>query len=347
MPSSQSKGSKVKVVYTDKHKLQNTDQIKVLGNPFETEEVPARAEAILGAIREVGWGMIIPPVDHGMAPIQAVHDGDYLNFLQTAYAENAAFFKEEGPVFTWTFANRQNLRKPKSFLAKKGYYCFSWGTPILKGTWEAAYWSAQCALTAAELVQGGERAVYTLCRPPGHHAAADLYGGFCYLNNAAIAARFLGERTAILDIDYHHGNGTQSIFYDDPNVVYCSLHIHPDYDYPFYWGDEDETGEGPGLGTNRNFPLPIGTDDSNYLPVLERALEFVSDFKPRYLIVSAGMDTIGGDTIGTLNLTTGGLQTIGRNIASLNLPTVIVQEGGYLVERLGHYVTIFLDAFGG
>jgi acetoin utilization deacetylase AcuC-like enzyme len=276
-----------------------------------------------------------------------VHDEDYIHYLQTAYEKNTEYSNKESPVFTWAFATRRHVRKPKTFLAQRGYYCFSWGSPILKGTWEAAYWSAQSALTAARLVKDGEKVTYALCRPPGHHSATDLYGGFCYLNNAAIAARSLNDRVAILDIDYHHGNGTQMIFYEDPNVAYCSIHAHPDLDYPYFWGDAGEIGQGEGTGTNLNLPLPLGIDNETYLAVLDQALEFVSRFDPSYLIVSAGFDTFDGDLIGTFKLSREGLQQVATKIAALELPTIVLQEGGYLVEQLGQNVTAFLESIGG
>ena len=265
----------MRIVYTARHKLHDTADVQVEGHPFDTEELPARAEIILAAVQAAGLGPVAEPTDHGLEPVLALHDPDYVTFLQTAYADSAAHFSEAGPVFTWTFASRHAQRKPQGVLGRKGYYAFGWGSPILEGTWPAAYWSVQCALTAAGLVRAGARASYALCRPPGHHAAADLYGGFCYLNNAAIAARYLqaaGQRIAILDVDYHHGNGTQLLFYDDPSVLYCSLHVHPDQDYPYYWGEATELGEGPGHGYNRNWPLPLGTDDAQYLAALDEAL---------------------------------------------------------------------------
>jgi len=292
---------------------------------------------------------MMEPTNHGLEPILAVHNADFVAFLRTIYADSAAYFGEASPVFTWTFATRHAGRKPRSFLGLKGYYAFGFGTPILEGTWTAAYWSVQCALTAADLVCAGEQAAYALCRPPGHHAAADLYGGFCYLNNAAIAARHLQgkdmARIAILDIDYHHGNGTQAIFYADPAVLYCSLHAHPDDDYPYYWGAADECGIGPGAGTNRNWPLPPGTSNASYLAALDEALLAVRAFAPRYLVVSAGFDTAGQDTIGRFELTTEGLREVGGRIAGLALPTVVVQEGGYSLERLGQDAVAFLRAF--
>jgi len=332
------------IVYTDQHRRHATDEICFEGHPFVTEEIPARAEIILRALQMAQLGPVISPTDHGLEPILAVHDAGFVGFLCTVYAENAAFYKQSAPVFACTFPGRHNGRKPKSFLGLRGYYAFGWGTPILAGTWEAAYWAAQCALSAAEHVRAGERTAYALCRPPGHHAAADLYGGFCYLNNAAIAARYLraDARVAVLDIDYHHGNGTQAIFYADPLVLFCSLHAHPDDDYPFYWGEADECGEGSGEGYNRNWPLPQGTDDASYLMALDAALDAICKFAPRYLVVSAGFDIVAGDPVGGFCVTTAGLQEIGRRIAGLNLPTVIVQEGGYLLDRLGENAVAFL-----
>jgi acetoin utilization deacetylase AcuC-like enzyme len=248
-------------------------------------------------------------------------------------------------VFPGTISPRGAARKPQGFLGLTGYYAYGIGSPILEGTWEAALAAAQCALTAAARVKASEPACYALCRPPGHHAAADLYGGFCYLNNAAIAARWLGEPTAILDIDYHHGNGTQMIFYDDPAVLFCSLHAHPDDDYPYFWGDPAERGHDAGLGFNRNWTLPQGCSDEQYLASLDEALLAIATFAPRYLVVSAGWDTAAGDPVGGFNLTYAGLAAVGQRIRDLGKPTVIVQEGGYLLERLGENALSFLRAF--
>ena len=336
------------IIYAEQHQLHATDQVFVEGRPFIVEEVPARAEAILEAVQRAHLGPVSAPSDHGLEPILAVHDADFVAFLRTAYAENAAHLGELGPVFPRNFATRHAQRRTKNFFGLKGYYAIGVGSPILEGTWEAAYWSAQCALTAADLVRSGKRSAYALCRPPGHHAAADLYGGFCYLNNAAIAARSLqaaDERIAILDVDYHHGNGTQLIFYSDPSVLYCSLHAHPDEDYPFYWGDVDEQGDGPGRGANRNWPLPRGADEGRYLAALDEALAVIRAFAPRYLVLSLGLDAAAGDPVGGFEVSSSGMAEIGGRIAALNLPTVIVQEGGYLLERLGENAVAFLAPF--
>jgi acetoin utilization deacetylase AcuC-like enzyme len=345
------------VVYSERHRLHDTVDVLAEGHPLNSFEVPARADAILGAVRDARLGPVIPPDDHGLDPIRAVHDAGYLEFLRTAYAESEACFGEAGPVMTWTFANRRAARRPNGFMGLKGYYAFGWGTPILAGTWQAAYWSAQCALTACDLVRSGERVAYALCRPPGHHAGPDLYGGYCYLNNAAIAARYLRDactssypgpvkvRVAILDIDYHHGNGTQLIFYSDPAVSYCSLHAHPDEEYPYYWGDSGERGEGAGEGTNYNWPLPRGTGDERYLAALDEALDTIRRLSPRYLVVSVGFDTVGGDPEGGFCLTGEGLVEIARRTARLGLPAILVQEGGYLLDGLARNARLFLEAF--
>ena len=358
----------MQIIYTEKHKALTTDEVIIGCRPDETYEVPDRAELILKAVRDAQLGPVLEPADHGLGPILAVHDPDYVSFLRSAYDESAAYFGEAAPVFAWTFAGRYAVRKPRGFMGRKGYYAFGHGTPILAGTWEAAYWSAQCALTAADLVRNEQQPLsavaYALCRPPGHHAAADLYGGYCYLNNAAIAARSLqqpplpdayehdqrrtrGEATkvAILDVDYHHGNGTQIVFYSDPTVIYGSLHAHPDEEYPYYWGDVGERGQGLGQGTNRNWPLPRGTGEHAYLAAFEEALAFIDEFSPKYLVVSVGFDTVEGDPEGGFRLTSGSLSKLGQRIAALDLPTILIQEGGYLLDSLAESALAFLRPF--
>jgi acetoin utilization deacetylase AcuC-like enzyme len=334
------------VIYSKRHRLHDAAGVLVEGRPLDSLELPARAEIILEAVRSAGLGPVSEPRDHGLDPILALHDADYVQFLRGVYQEQAAHYREAGPVIPWTFANRHAARKPQTFHGLKGYYAFGWGSPILEGTWQAAYWSAQCALSAADLVRAGEPLAYALCRPPGHHAAADLYGGYCYLNNAALAAHSLLAEgpVAILDVDYHHGNGTQLLFYENPAVLYCSLHVHPDEDYPYYWGDVDERGSGPGQGTNHNWPLPREIDDQHYLAALDEALAVVQGWMPRYLVLSVGFDGLEGDPEGGFRLTRGGLQEIGRRIAALALPTVVVQEGGYQPLTLGQSAVAFLSA---
>jgi acetoin utilization deacetylase AcuC-like enzyme len=338
----------VQIIYTPRHRRHATDAVQIDGVPFASEEVPVRTEAILDALRAARMGPVVSPTDHGIDLILAVHDAGFVDFLQTAHARSAAYFGEAGPVFVWTPAPRGAARKPHGFMGQKGYYAFGWGTPILEGTWEAAYWSAQCALTAADVVNAGEMAVYALCRPPGHHAAADLFGGFCYLNNAAVAARYLqqsGRRVAILDVDYHHGNGTQSIFYSDPTVLYCSIHAHPDDAFPYFWGGSEERGEGQGKGTNFNYPLRPEIGIADYVDALEDALAQVSAFGADVLVLCVGFDIGVGDPLGGFDFSTDNIAAIAQAIADRAWPTLIVQEGGYRPAKLGEQALAFLGPF--
>ena len=336
----------LRVIYAAQHRLHDPATLLIDGKVFGSEDSPQRVESLLRAVQQPPFGPVTTPQDQGLPPLLAVHEADYLDYLQFAYQRNADTYGKPSPVIPETFAPHGRRRKPAGFYGLPGYYSYGVGTPILERTWQAAYWSAQCAVNAADFVLAGEHTVYALCRPPGHHALVGQSGGLCYLNNAAISARRLqagGQaRIAILDIDYHHGNGTQEIFYTDPSVLYVSLHAHPDDDYPFYWGTSDETGEELGLGFNRNFPLPQGTDDAAYLTALDQALGIVREFAPHGLVVSAGFDTALGDPIGAFRLTQTGLAEVGRRIARLQLPTVLIQEGGYLVERLGENAAAFL-----
>jgi acetoin utilization deacetylase AcuC-like enzyme len=318
------------------------------------DEIPQRADAILRSLSAAGLGPVTPPADHGLAPILAVHDSDLVAFLQGAYQASRAVLPGEAPLFpNGYFAVRGWRRRPNNWQHQAGYYAIDRDCPILAGTWDAAYWSAQAALTAAGLVQAGVQTAYALCRPPGHHASANQYGGYCYLNNAAIAARYLqgsGARVAIVDIDYHHGNGTQEIFYTDPSVLFCSLHADPDEEYPYFWGASGELGSGAGLGANRNWPLSGGADDSAYLAALDETLAVVAAFQPAFLVISAGFDLLAGDPVATnggFAVTLDGLGQVGQRLARLSLPTVIVQEGGYRIDRLGETVVRFLQQFAG
>lgn len=339
-------------IYPDQHRLHDTSNILVSGAIFETEELPQRAENLHQAVQQAGLGDITSPKDHGLAPVLKVHDPEYIQFLQTIYTQYTEYFQSPTPAIPATFSGRQIRRRSSHPYGLLGYYAFGTGTPILSGTWQAAYWSAQAALSAVDALLAGARSAYALCRPPGHHAAAAMYGGFCYLNNAAVAARYLQSESgnahtkiAILDFDYHHGNGTQEIFYHDPSILYCSLHADPDQDYPYFWGGADELGAGAGIGANRNWPLPFGTDDSAYLAALGEALNMVARFTPSNLIVSAGWDIREGDPAGGFKISREAFSEIGRRIALLDLPVLIIQEGGYLLNEIGACAVAFLSAF--
>jgi acetoin utilization deacetylase AcuC-like enzyme len=339
-------------IYPEQHELHDTSNLIVSGNLFETEELPQRAEILRQAIEQAQIGEITSPVDHGLEPVLKVHDPDYLHFLQTIYTQYTQYYGISVPALPATFSGRQIRRKSLHPDGLLGYYAFGTGTPILSGTWQAAYWSAQSALSAADVLLADEPNVYALCRPPGHHAATAMYGGFCYLNNAAVAARYLqangkdaNQKVAILDFDYHHGNGTQEIFYQDDTVLYCSLHANPDQDYPYFWGAADELGSGAGIGANRNWPLPVGTSDKDFLNALDEALTVIAAFTPAYLVVSAGWDIRAGDPAGGFILSRNAFPKIGRQIASLDLPVLIIQEGGYLLDEIGACAVAFLSAF--
>ena len=221
--------------------------------------------------------------------------------------------------------------------------------PISAETWESACWSAFSAVEAAEAVMSGEPAAYALCRPPGHHAFADVAGGFCFINNSAVAAQRLRKsaaRVAILDVDLHHGNGTQGIFYARPDVLTVSIHADPVRFYPFFWGYADERGEGAGLGYNYNLPLERKSGDAVFLEALEAACKRIEAFAPEALVVALGLDAFEGDPFGGLSVSTPGFARIAEAIAKLGLPAVIVQEGGYLCDELGDNLTSFLTGLG-
>ena len=306
-------------------------------------ETPARAEAILAAI-----GPAESPVDHGEGPLRAVHSEDYLAFLWSAHKDWRAAGREgDAAGYAWPVVRRRPLRLERVD-AKLGQYSMDASSPIAAGTWESAYWGAQSALTALDAVLGGTGTAFAACRPPGHHSGADYLGGYCYLNNAAIAAEAAvaaGKRVAILDIDYHHGNGTQDIFYDRADVLFVSIHADPRMDYPYYWGHADETGCGDGEGATLNLPLPRGTDWNGYEPALAQALDWIAVHEPELLIVSYGADTFDGDPISYFRLRTADYAPMARRIAALGLPAVVVMEGGYAVDALGANVAEFLGGF--
>lgn len=305
-------------------------------------ETPARAEAVLAAV-----GTVEPAVDHGEAPLRAVHGEAYLAFLWSAHKDWRAAGREgDASGYAWPVVRRRPLALDR-IDARLGAYSFDASSPIAAGTWEGAYWSAQTALTALDAVLAGERAAFALCRPPGHHAGRDYLGGYCHLNNAAIAAEAAtgaGRRVAILDVDYHHGNGTQDIFWARGDVFFASIHADPRMDYPYFWGHADEIGDGDGdgEGATLNLPLPRGTDIAAYLPALERALARIAAFSADLLVISFGADTYAGDPISHFKLETADYAVMAGRIAALELPSLVVMEGGYAVDALGANVTAFL-----
>ncbi len=306
-------------------------------------EVPARARAIMDAI-----GAADLPAGQGEAPLLRVHSAAYLHFLKSAHADWVAAGRSGDPIgYTWPVVRRR-VQDLKRIDARLGRYSYDAATPIAAGTWNAAYWGAQTALGATQAVLEGDRAAFALCRPPGHHCGADYLGGYCYLNNAAIAAEAAtaaGKRVAILDVDYHHGNGTQDIFYERGDILFVSIHADPATDYPFYWGHAEERGEGEGEGATLNLPLPRGTGLDPYRRALATALASVAAFGADLLICSYGADTFVGDPISHFALETAHYPIIASDIAGIGLPTIIVMEGGYAVDALGANVAAFLSGF--
>ncbi len=307
-------------------------------------EMPARVDAILAAL-----GPVETPADRGEAAILAVHSPAYVAFLKDA----ARLWREAGrtgDAIPYAFPIRG--RRPLDLTridALIGAHSFDATTPITPDSWAASYGSAQSALAATHAVLEGDAAAFALCRPPGHHAGADYCGGYCHLNTAAIAAQAARDagvaRVAILDIDYHHGNGTQDIFYDRGDVFYASVHADPRTDYPFFWGHADETGAGDGRGTTLNLPLPHGTTIDAFRAAQTTALDAIAAFGPGLLVVSFGADTWEGDPISHFALTTPVYAVLARDIAARGWPTAIVMEGGYAVDALGHNVDSFLRGF--
>jgi acetoin utilization deacetylase AcuC-like enzyme len=345
------------------------------GEKITNFEMPERMERILSALKADGRYEIVLPEDFGLEPIRAVHDRDYLDFLRTAFdewmAEPTGY--ERSALLPATFpppGPRGHV--PTTLLGRAGYYMTDLSSPIVAGTYPAAIASAHCALSGAKELVNSEwlienrkaessqspltikhsafhipHSAFALCRPPGHHAGRANCAGYCYLNNAAIAAHWLTQfgRVAILDIDYHAGNGTQDIFYERADVLTISIHADPNFEYPYYAGYAEQTGAGAGLGFHQNHPLPLGADDKTYLATLEKAIERVSAFRPSSLVVSAGMDIYGEDPLGQIRITREGIRQIGVVISGLKLPTLVVMEGGYANEALGLNVCAFLEAF--
>lgn len=341
----------METIFTDRHKLRNSKTELFGGELVEPFERPSRAEYIIGRVCAVDLGPISEPDDFGMDPILAIHDVDFIAFLQVAWPDwHSAGFKGEAMPTVWP-ARRMSQRIPTDIEGRLGYYALSCETSISDGTWEAAYLSAQVALTGAERLNQGANAAFALCRPPGHHAAIDMYGGYCFVNNAAVAAQHLldtgAKRIAILDVDFHHGNGTQDIFYARDDVLFMSLHGDPMDAFPHFLGHADETGRGAGDGFTVNYPLPPNTDFATWRAVLKKALKQIAEYAPEALIISLGVDTFETDPISFFKLTSDDFTTYGADIAGLKLPTLFVMEGGYDIAEIGVNAVNVLQGFEG
>lgn len=310
-------------------------------------EQPARIDALLEGVRRLG-GPVVQAPGAGMGPIARVHPARYLTFLETIHARWQRIPGASPEVIPNIHPNGAGAGYPKSAVGQAGFHMTDTSCPISAETWPASLASAQSAIHAADLVLGGEPAAYALCRPPGHHAFAELAGGFCYLNNAAIAAQRLtdaGRKVAVLDVDLHHGNGTQGIFYARADVLTVSIHAHPERFYPFFWGYPGETGAGEGVGANLNLPLERGTGDAGFLAALGAGLEKLVHWGADTVVLGLGLDAFAGDPFAGLTVSTGGFGQIGRAVAAFGAPVVLVQEGGYLCPELGQNLAAVLEAF--
>ncbi len=339
----------MKTIYSEQHRLRDARTELYGGELVQPFEKPSRAETVLSMVRESALGEISAPEAFSLEPVLAVHDADYIAFLESAWQEwQDAGYAGEVIASVWP-ARRMQSRVPRFIDGKVGYYAMAAETSISEGTWAAALASKDVALTGSKALLEGERGVFSLCRPPGHHAALDMYGGYCFLNNAAIAAQYLrdqvAERVAILDIDFHHGNGTQDIFYARDDVLFCSLHGDPEDAFPHFLGYADETGSGAGTGFNHNYPMPPGTPFKQWREALADALARVGEFSPQYLVVSLGVDAFENDPISFFKLTSADFLTTGEMIGDLDIPTLFVMEGGYDVDEVGVNVVNVLKGF--
>lgn len=316
-------------------------------------EIPARVDHVQAELQQRQLGPILPPDSFDDSSLAKIHSARYIEFLAHAWDEwvalDAANAARDALPSVWPVRTLRSDVLPANFAARMGLFSMDAGTPLMAGTWAAARAGADCALSAAKAVAGGERAAFALTRPPGHHAGADFFGGYCFLNNAALAAQSLRdqglERVAILDIDYHHGNGTQAIFYDRADVFFASIHGDPHTEYPFYLGYADETGAGAGLGYNLNLPLPRGTGFAVWRAALGQALQHITTFGAQALVVSLGLDTFVGDPVAGFYLQSDDYWHVGADIAAVGLPTVFVFEGGYAVAEVGVNACNVLQGF--
>ena len=325
------------------------------GRLVDCHEHPGRFDHVMGALARRPQGPLATPGAADLALVRRVHTPEYVDFLQNAWARWVALDAANAALdilpSVWPGHGLRRDVHPDNFSAQVGRFAFDSGSPITAGTWEAAEAGAACAIDAARAIAtaGGPRAAFALTRPPGHHAGTDFYGGYCFLNNSALAAQALREagmeRVALLDVDYHHGNGTQQIFYGRGDVLTVSLHGDPLTEYPFYLGYADETGDGEGEGWNFNLPLAAGTGADAWFDALQQGLARVAQSGAGALVVALGVDTFEGDPISQFRLQSPDYLCIGRQIATAGLPTVFVMEGGYAVAETGVNVVNVLEGF--
>jgi acetoin utilization deacetylase AcuC-like enzyme len=339
----------IKTIYSDGHALHDPVHEVDCGKVVDCAEKPSRADTVYKSILSNHLGPIIKPETYDIQKILNIHSGDYVDFLRSGYLE----WKDAG-LADDVFATNFNMQRmcslpPQSIIGKAGYYLSDTSVSITKGTWDGIKQSADVALTALDYIVKGDRCAFALTRPPGHHASVSIGAGYGFLNYVAITAqewisRGLGK-VAVLDVDYHHGNGTQDIFYRRSDVLYCSLHADPAFDFPYFSGYADEKGEGDGENYNFNYPLALGTDWDVYKTALQHAVDRVHSYSPDLLIVSLGVDTFIEDPISKFRLQTPDYLEMGRQIAKLKKPTLFIMEGGYAIDKIGINIVNVLRGF--
>jgi acetoin utilization deacetylase AcuC-like enzyme len=348
----------MQIVYSPSHLGHDITHETFMGVLVPANEVAERAEIIRAVLDADGGFPRIEPTGHEDSTITAVHDPGLVRFLQSAWSEVRRQAIPRDFLSADTYPNRSMfegmsdeavgrlVREPEFAGGRAGYWGLDSAAPLVAGTYVAARGAVDVALSTVDLVLDGAVAAYGLCRPPGHHAARSMYGGYCFFNNAAIAAHDItvrtGERVAILDVDFHHGNGSQQIFWRRGDVRYVSIHADPDRQYPYFLGRADETGEGEGSGENLNIPLPAGTTNDQYLDAVDQACEAIAAMPGSVVVVSLGFDTYGLDPIGDFALTTDVYHEVGRRVSALGRRLVILQEGGYHRPSLGENARAWL-----
>ena len=338
-------------VFSEKHALRNARTELYGGELVPPFECPARAEYVLERLVQVKLGEIISPDEFAIDAVTRIHDAEFIRFLEECWRDWVAVgYKGEAIPTIWP-SRGMRQRIPDHIEGRMGYYAMAGETAFSDGTWEAARASVNVALTAQAAIRDGANEAFALCRPPGHHAAGDMYGGYCFINNAAVAAQaFIDQgasRVTILDVDFHHGNGTQAIFYNRPDVLFISLHGDPKDAFPHFLGYADETGEGVGEGFNHNYPMGPGTNFKTWGGALEDACQKVAHYAPDALIISLGVDTFEHDPISFFKLSSDDFKRYGATIGRLKLPTLFVMEGGYAVEEIGVNVVNVLEGYEG
>ena len=336
----------MKTFYHPKQKLHHPKTYLSRGQMRAPQEVPDRVDGILQGLANLQLA-VHQPIDHGIAPIAAVHDAPYLEFLQTAYQQWQDVPEDWGEEVM----SNVYIREPnplRGILGQAARFLADGSCPVGQQTWTSAYWAAQSAIAAAKAVTGGDFNAYALCRPPGHHARGDAAGGFCYINHAAVAAQLLRTRfnkVAILDTDVHHGQGVQEIFYDRSDVMYVSVHGDPTNFYPVVTGFKEETGQGAGLGFNLNLPMPHGSSENFFFEQVTKAIQAIEQFKPDALVLSHGLDIYEHDPQTKVAVTNEGFNRLGQMVSGLNLPTVVIQEGGYDLASMATNTERFFSGF--